>query len=236
MTNKVHGDTELQSDVLEDLQSAVNYRRWLCSLGMPYFGDDLLEIGSGMGYYASDWADMGVKLTASEADPARLQGLHERFENDPRVQVRELHVPIDETADYSAVVAYNVLEHIPEQTEALKAFAGLLRPGGAVVLVVPAFEFAMSKFDLEIGHQRRYTKASMAEALTSAGLEIERCQYINAFGLFAWLGAVKWLNRRPQESAMLSLYDKVYVPIERRIESKIRPPFGQSVFAVARAR
>jgi 2-polyprenyl-3-methyl-5-hydroxy-6-metoxy-1,4-benzoquinol methylase len=234
MTNKVHGDTELQSDVLEDLQSAVNYRRWLCSLGKPYFGDDLLEIGSGMGYYASDWADMGVRLTASEADPARLRGLHERFENDPRVQVRELHVPIDETGDYSAVVAYNVLEHVPEQVEALQAFAGLLRPGGAVVLVVPAFEFAMSKFDLEIGHQRRYTKKSMTQALTAAGLEVERCQYINCFGLFAWLGAVKMLNQRPKESAMLSLYDKVYVPVERVLESKIRPPFGQSVFAVAR--
>jgi 2-polyprenyl-3-methyl-5-hydroxy-6-metoxy-1,4-benzoquinol methylase len=235
MNSKVLGDTELQSDILEDLQSAGNYRRWLCSLGMPYFGDDVLEIGSGMGYYASDWADMGVpKLTASEADPARLSDLHKRFDGDPRVDVRELTVPIDETGSYSAVVAYNVLEHIPEQVDALKAFAGLVRPGGRIVLVVPAFQFAMSRFDLEIGHQRRYTKRSMTEALTAAGLEIERCHYINMWGLLAWYGAVKLLGRRPQESPMLTAYDKLYVPVERRIESKLRVPFGQSVFAVAR--
>lgn len=232
--SKVVGDTELQSDVLEDLQSASNYRRWLCSLGAPYFGDDLLEIGSGMGYYASDWADMGVKLTASEADPARLRALHERFDDDARVQVRELAVPIQETADYSAVVAYNVLEHIPDQVDALKAFRGLLRDGGAVVLVVPAFQSAMSRFDLEIGHQRRYTTGSLSSALREADLTVERCQYINGPGLLAWYLTCKLLRGRPKEGPLLTVYDKVYVPIERRIESKIKPPFGQSVFAVAR--
>ena len=230
----VEGDTGLQSDVLEDLRTAVNYRRWLCSLGVPFFGDDVLEIGSGLGYYAADWADMGVRITASEADPARLAQLTETFAGDPRVRVRELAVPIEEEADYSTVVAYNVLEHIPDDVAALRAFRGLLRPDGAVVLVVPAFPGAMSRFDRAIGHQRRYTRAALSSALGQAGLHVERCHYVNAPGLLAWYVGMRLLGGRPKEGPLLSIWDRIVVPVERRIERHVRMPFGQSVFAVAR--
>jgi SAM-dependent methyltransferase len=230
----VEGDTGLQSDVLEDLRTAVYYRRWLCSLGVPYFGDDVLEVGSGLGYYAADWADMGVRITASEADPARLDHLTTMFAGDSRVRVRELAVPIEEEAEYSTVVAYNVLEHIPDDVAALRAFRGLLRPDGAVVLVVPAFPGAMSRFDRAIGHQRRYTRAALSSALGQAGLHVERCHYVNAPGLLAWYVGMRLLRGRPKEGPLLSVWDRAVVPVERRIERYVRMPFGQSVFAVAR--
>jgi SAM-dependent methyltransferase len=230
----VEGDTGLQSDVLEDLRTAVNYRRWLCSLGLPYFGDDVLEIGSGLGYYAAEWASMGVRITASEADPDRLRHLGEAFADDPRVGVRELAVPIEEEGDYSTVVAYNVLEHIPDDVAALKAFRGLIRPGGTVVLIVPAFEGAMSAFDRAIGHQRRYTRAGLSSVVGRAGLHVEQCRYVNAPGLLAWYVGMRLLGGRPKEGPLLSIWDKVVVPVERRVERYVRVPFGQSVFAVAR--
>jgi len=230
----IAGDTQTQSDALEDLVSAGNYRRWLCSLGVPYFGDDVLEIGSGLGHYASEWADMGVRITATEADPGRLAQLRGRFADDPRVSVSELAVPIDRTAEHSAVVAYNVLEHIPDDVAALRSFAGLLRPGGRVVLVVPAFPFAMSAFDREIGHQRRYRRGVLEARFREAGLDVEVCHYINGPGLLAWYITCRLLGGRPREGRMLTAYDKFYVPLERRLESKVTAPFGQSLFAVAR--
>jgi SAM-dependent methyltransferase len=230
----IEGDSGLQSDVLEDLRTAVNYRRWLCSLGVPYFGDDVLEIGSGLGYYAADWADMGVRITASEADPDRLRHLRSGFADDARVRVRELAVPIEEEAEYSTVVAYNVLEHIPDDVAALRALRGLVRDGGAVVLIVPAFGWAMSGFDRAIGHQRRYTRAGLSTVLGQAGLHVERCHYVNAPGLLAWYVGMKLLGGRPKEGPLLSVWDKVVVPVESRLERRIRMPFGQSVFAVAR--
>lgn len=231
--SEVVGDTELQSEALEDLVSARNYRQWLCSLGEPHFGDDVLEIGSGLGHYASDWADMGAHITATEADPTRLAQLRARFASDDRVDVRELSVPITETGQHSAVVAYNVLEHILDDVGALRDFAGLLRPGGRVVLIVPAFPFAMSSFDREIGHQRRYTRNVLSERLTVAGLRVDICHYINGPGLLAWFVTCRLLGGRPREGALLTAYDKLYVPLERRVERRVRMPFGQSVFAVA---
>jgi len=231
----VEGDSAFQSEVLEELVEARNYRRWLVDLALPHLGDDPLEVGSGLGHYAADWAAAGVpRWTASEADPVRLQELRERFAGDPVVRVRELAVPIDETAEHSAVVAYNVLEHIPDDVGALRAFAGLLRPGGAVVLVVPAFPSAMSEFDLAIGHQRRYRRRSLRTAAEAAGLRVEVLHHVNWIGLLAWFVHVKALRTPPRAGFTLQVFDRVVVPVLRRLEAKVKPAFGQSLFLVAR--
>lgn len=231
----VEGDSGLQSAVLEDLVEAVNYRRWLVDLTRPHLGDDPLEIGSGLGHYASDWAASGLlRLTASEADPERLAGLRERFAADPVVQVRELTVPIEQAAEYSSVVACNVLEHVPDDVAVLRSFARLVRPGGRVVLIVPAFPSAMSSFDRLIGHQRRYRMASLRKTVTAADLRVDVLHHVNSLGLLGWYVAVRGLRRRPRAGALLKAYDRGVVPWLRRLEARWHPPFGQSLLVVAR--
>lgn len=232
----VAGDTELQTDVLEDLASAHNYRRWIVDLSLPWLGDNPLEVGSGLGHYAEDWARAGVRITASEADQSRLAALDQRFRAHPHVDVRELAVPIREAAEHSAVVAINVLEHIEDDVAALRAFAGLTGEGGRVVLFVPAFMWALGAFDREIGHFRRYTKPTLRRTLEAAGLQVERLHYVNSLGLLAWLLVVRLLGQRPKEGLLLRVFDGVVVPVLRWLESRWRPPFGQSLFAVARKR
>lgn len=230
----VAGDSQLQSEVLEDLVSAANYRRWIVDLAAPWLGDDPLEVGSGLGHYAQDWASVGVRMTASEADASRLAALNARFHSHPHVTVRELTAPITETAEYTAVVAINVLEHIENDVEALRAFGGLTRPGGRVVIFAPAFRFALGRFDREIGHFHRYTRASLRHRMEAAGLIVERLHYVNSLGLLAWVLLVRLLGRRPQAGVLLSLFDRLIVPALRRVEQRWHPPFGQSVFAVGR--
>jgi SAM-dependent methyltransferase len=227
------GDAALQSSVLEDLADAVNYRRWLVELGLPYLAGPTLEVGSGRGDYAAEWADRGVPITASEADPGRLAALRDRFRDDPRVAVRELAVPIDVVDDYAAVVAYNVLEHVPDDLGALRAFAGLLRRGGQVVLIVPAIPALTSRFDRLIGHQRRYRAGQLGDRLTRAGLDVRRLHYLNAPGTLAWLVGMRLLRMTPTAGPVLRAWDAAVVPVARRVERTWRPPFGQSLFAVA---
>ena len=233
--SEVQGDTALQSVVLEDLVEAKNYRRWLVDLALPHLGEDPLEIGSGLGHYAADWAAAGVQQwTASEADEERLAALRTRFEGDRVVRVRVLTVPIEEVGQHSAVVAYNVLEHIPDDVAALRTFAQLLRPGGTVVLVVPAFPSAMSDFDRAIGHQRRYRRRTLRAAAEQAGLQVEVLHHVNLIGLFAWYVHVKALKTPPHAGLSLTVFDRLFVPVLRRLEARVRPPFGQSLFLVAR--
>jgi Methyltransferase domain len=231
---RVTGDTHLQSEVLEDLGDAVNYLRWLADLARPYLGDDPIEIGSGIGSYAEAWLESAPKFTVTEGDEGRLEVLRERFAGDARVSVRKLLLPTRERAEHSAAVALNVFEHIPDDVSALRSASGLLRAGGALVVVVPAFESAMSHFDRAIGHERRYTVRSLRSAYESAGLSVELARYVNPVGLLSWYVMMRLLRMTPRNSPLLRGYDRVVVPALRALDRRWVPPFGQSVFAVGR--
>ena len=126
-----------------------------------------------------------------------------------------------------------MFEHIPDDVGALRALAQHVRPGGAIVLVVPAFPSAMSRFDRAIGHQRRYTTESLLRAIRRAGLAPEQVRYVNPVGLVSWYVMVKALGRTPKNGLLLRTYDRTVVPLARALD-RFRMPFGQSVFAVAR--
>lgn len=235
-TVAVDGDSALQTEVLEDLARAVNYRRWLCSLATPYLGDEPLEIGSGSGDHAAEWVAPGRRLTVTEPEPHRFGLLQRRFAGDEQIVVRQLGLPVDEkmTARHSAMVAFNVLEHIEDDVAALASCRRLVRPGGHVIILVPAFEFAMSRFDREIGHHRRYRVASLRQAMERAGLTVQQARYVNPVGLLAWVVGMRLLGMRPRDSWTLTCWDKLVIPVARRLEANRSPAFGQSVFAVAR--
>ena len=229
------GDSVLQSSTLESVASATEYHAWLTSLAEPYLGDDPVELGSGLGDYAEAWLANGLpRITVTEVDPGRLSHLRSRFAGDSRVSVESIDFRSPAPAAHSCYVAFNVLEHIPDHVAALRAAHALVRPGGAVVMFVPAFPVAMSRFDLAVGHVRRYTVASMTAAMTDAGLTVERVQYVNMPGLPAWFVGMRLLRMTPGDGRLLRVWDKQVVPRARRWESGHRAPFGQSVLAVAR--
>jgi ubiquinone/menaquinone biosynthesis C-methylase UbiE len=229
----ITGDQRIQSEVLEGLATAVNHRRWFIELALPYLGDDPIEIGSGLGDYALEWSEHLPRFTATEADPDRLVLLKERLADHPNVDVRQMLLPTTETGQYSALVSYNVLEHIEDHVTALKSMATLVRPGGKIILIVPAFMFAMSDVDIATGHVRRYTKKTMRAAMDEAGLKIEKLHYANALGLLGYYTATSIFKLAPKEGPMVKIYDTVVLPVTKAIEKIVRPPFGQSVFVVA---
>ena len=107
---------------------------------------------------------------------------------------------------------------------------------GALCLFVPARPEIYAPMDKDFGHFRRYTRPELRRKLTQAGFEMVRLDYFNCVGYFAW-----WLNfcvlkKRCFEPAKLRFYDRVIFPVVRTLEARImRPPFGQSLLAVARS-
>jgi SAM-dependent methyltransferase len=225
----------VQDEVLEGLAAAVNYRRWICDLAEPWLGDDPLEVGAGTGDYAAEWAARGLRLTASEPEPGRRAKLEARFRDDPRVEVADVALPIASDQRRSAVVGINVLEHIEDDAVALTSIARSLRPGGHVVLFVPAFPIGMSRFDREVGHFRRYRRAPLGELLVATGFTPVRLHHVNAPGLLAWIVLMRLAGRRPSEGVALRIFETL-VPALQRLEERWPPPFGQSLFAVGRRR
>ena len=227
----------MQLRVLEELEGAERYNRWLAELILPYLGDDPIEAGSGRGTNASILLGLGAsRLTVSEVDPAALAELEQRFGRDPRVVVETVDLDDAPSASHSAIVALNVLEHIEDDRRALRNAASLVRPGGRVVVLVPAFPFAAGNFDHALGHHRRYTKSTLRSAYEDAELSPEMIRYVNAPGLVAWFLWVRVLRAQPREGVLLQLWDRGVIPLAQQIESRWAPPFGQSVLAVGRVK
>jgi SAM-dependent methyltransferase len=202
---------------------------------LPYLGSHPLEIGSGLGDYAQAWLAAGVpRVTVSDLDPGRLAVLGEKFREDARVEVRRLDVADPPRLRHSSLVAFNVLEHIEDDAGALRAAHRLVEPWGSVVMFVPAFNFAMSCFDRQVGHVRRYTRRTLRHTYEAAGLTVEHIHYVNAPGLFAWYVGMRLLRMSPGDGPLVRVWDRVVTPLARMAESLVRPPFGQSVFAVGR--
>lgn len=192
-------------------------------------------MGSGLGANASLWLELGApRVTVSELDESALERLRERFADEPRAQVQAIDLEAAPQRDHSAFVALNVLEHIEDDRRALRGAASLVRPGGRVVVFVPAFPFAAGRFDRAIGHHRRYTKTTLTAAYEEAGLELETMRYVNAPGLPAWFVTVRLLGGEPRDGALLRLWDRAVIPVARAVERHVAPPFGQSVLAVGR--
>jgi hypothetical protein len=231
----LRGDRQIQHDVLVALAECRNHRKWFAGFARPYLGDHPIEIGSGLGDYALEWIPHTAQFTATEADPNLFSGLKEHMQDYPTVSVAQLMLPSSDWARHSCLVSYNVLEHIDDHVGALRSMARLVRADGYIVLVTPAFPFAMSPVDIATGHVRRYTRKSMTQALTAAGLDPLSVRYANSLGLLCYYAFTSVLRKQPSTGGTMSIYDRLVVPLVKGIERVIgHPPFGQSVVAVAR--
>ena len=232
---EIRGDRQIQCDVLVALAECRNHREWFADFAKPYLGDSPIEIGSGLGDYARQWIPLVEKFTVTDADENMIIGLKREMAGYPNVDVQQILLPSTEQADHSCLICYNVLEHIDDHIGALRSMARLVRSGGYIVLVCPAFPFAMSRVDIATGHVRRYTKRSMTAALTEAELEVVDVRYANSLGLICYYAFTSLLKKQPSRGGTMTFYDRMVVPVIHAGERVIsRPPFGQSVVAVAR--
>ena len=111
-----------------------------------------------------------------------------------------------------------------------------LEPGGRFLLFVPALPQIYGEMDRTYEHFRRYTKSGVRRLLLDAGFELENLRYLNLLGAFTWWFYGKVLRRKSLRPKDAVLYDKIAVPVLRRLETLWEPPFGQSVLAVARVK
>src|SRR5688500_6497430 len=128
-----------QELTLEILRRAVKYNAWVYELVKPYLGRDLLEIGAGIGTMTRHFLK-GSNVTATDISEGCLDRMRKDFDGYPQVKVAPLDIsrPVPESEAYDAVVCLNVLEHIEDDVQALRHMHRALRPGGRVVLYVPA--------------------------------------------------------------------------------------------------
>lgn len=232
--------TPTTTETLEVLEGAPNYRSWLHRLATPHLGSRLLDVGSGTGYVTEAFADREL-VVALEGYPTYIPRLQARFADRPQVKVLEADITdaaiVSQLAgeNLDSAISFNVFEHIEDDRLALRHVFEVLRPGGRLVLFVPASMAIYSELDRRLGHHRRYRRRELMEKAQAAGFIVERIRHVNFLGFFAW-----YVNSRLARgsgfvggTSAISRYDKLVIPVIERVERTVPVPFGQSLLLVA---
>ena len=220
------------------LAAANNYRRALIKEFGPTLRGRVIEVGSGIGQITDLIRQVPAvkELLCIEPD----KGFCQQFrKNHPDLQLIEgTAEDVQDKENWDGIISINVLEHIRDDEQELKMYCNMLKKrGGALHLFVPARQEIYAKIDADFGHHRRYSRPELQRKLEKAGFTIERLNYFNSVGYFAWWFTFRLMKKRKFDIGSVKLYDRVIFPIVYGLESKIiPPPFGQSLIAVVRAK
>lgn len=214
------------------------YLRWQLEQFEGFLGRRVLEVGCGVGGIIEQLGRREYVL-GIDVEEDVLQFTRRRFEGQAGRDFARLDIGAPTQADlallkagdFDTVVAVNVLEHIRDDRRALEVIAGALVPGGALALLVPAHPALYGNYDQLDGHFRRYTAAGLRERLEGAGLEVARLHHFNLVGGIGWWVQYRLLKRPGHAQGHLRTMDAM-LPVLRRLESVVDPPFGLSLVAV----
>lgn len=224
--------------IQSSLRRATNYNRWIADRAAAHVGRRVLDAGTGAGNLArllldrtdmvvgvDEWPEFAARTAADFAGAEGFATLRMDL-TDPRLPEALAPYELD------SAICSNVLEHIEDHRAALANIAAALPAGAPIFLLVPAFMSIFGEHDRADHHFRRYTRGSLAETVAGLPLRIEDSRYMNLPGYFAWFVLGRVLRRQLTESDA-GLYDRL-IPGIRAVESRVRPPFGQSLVALLR--
>lgn len=218
---------------LEAMSFAANYHRWIVDEIAPFLGRQVAEVGAGVGSVSRLLLAKPVeRLAAYEPSGNLFPLLARELAGEPRAQPRNAFFGAD-AGPFDSVLYINVLEHIADDRGELVTAHRSLRPGGHLVVFVPALAWLYSPFDRRIGHQRRYSRGELVGRAEAAGFNVLAARYFDIAGVLPWYVNFVLL-KRDLGGAGVALYDRLVVPPMRILERVIRPPIGKNLLLIAR--
>jgi SAM-dependent methyltransferase len=202
-------------------------------------GARILEIGCGTGHNLPMLAGFG-EVDAIEIDPAARGFAAERLGK----PVGDAPLPAltgVERSAYDLIAVLDVVEHVEDDVAALKGMAEVLKPGGAILVTVPAHPWMWSAHDTVNHHHRRYSKRTLDKAIRDAGLRHNGLRYFNSL-LFPVAVAARVAGKltgkddsddSPPAAPVNKALEAVF-RLERHLVGRVPLPPGLSIITLVR--
>ena len=217
---------------------AVNWKTYFSSMIQPYLGEEVLEVGAGIGGTTQAlclrprrrWLCLEPDLELAELMRQSFAGL---------CLPTQCEVLAGTVADlrpdqqFDSILYVDVLEHIEDDCGELAGAVRHLRADGTLIVLSPAHQFLYTPFDRALGHFRRYSRRSLAAAVPQ-GMTTERLVYLDAAGMMASFGNRMLLRHAMPTARQIWFWDVFLVRLSRFIDPVLGYSLGKSVLGVWR--
>jgi SAM-dependent methyltransferase len=221
---------------LEIFRHASNWKDYYGRLIRPFFGQEVLEVGAGIGATSESLCSGSEKCwVCLEPDPQMAEQIRQKISSGElpqncRVVARTLS-ELGENEKFDSILYIDVLEHIEDDAGEVIEAKKHLKENGYLIVLAPAHQFLYTPFDKAIGHFRRYDKKTLA-ALIPDELQCVRLNYLDSIGAFASLGNKLALRQAMPTLPQILLWDKKLVPLSIFFDRMIRFRVGKSVLGI----
>ena len=209
-------------------------------------GDLVLDAGCGTGTMVAEMSEQCRALglddhqESIELARSKLRGRRAWL-----IQAALEGIPLEDGCAAS-VLLLDVLEHLDRPQEALGEASRVTRPGGLLIVTVPALQQLWSDWDVSMHHRRRYHQRDLLELVSRPELEVLRLSYINTAALFPIAGVRLWRKLVPPVPGKPRAEDRIPAPLLNALLHRsfvwpacwpwLRAPVGVSLLAVLRRR
>jgi 2-polyprenyl-3-methyl-5-hydroxy-6-metoxy-1,4-benzoquinol methylase len=221
---------------LRAIAEADKFNEWMYQQVVPHCTGKILEIGSGIGNISYFFDRDGMDIDLSDIREQYRSYLKKSFEKRAVLDMDivadgfiEMHG--DKLGTYDAVFALNVVEHIKDDKLAIENMIKLLKPGGKIIILVPAYQWLYNGFDVALEHFKRYTKSRLLGVFPTTGAKLIRSWYFNFAGIFGWFLVGSVMKKKLIPESNMKLYN-VLTPIFKIADKVVLNKMGLSVIAV----
>jgi SAM-dependent methyltransferase len=223
---------------LEAMARARNLPRWIMAQFRAHVGRRVIEVGAGCGNFTPLIAETcPERLLCVEPSANMLAELRTRVEALPPAEAMQgVLADVSGRIDWrpDTIFYVNVLEHIDDDRGEMRVAFDLIAPGGHVLVFVPALRWLFGSADHNFGHFRRYERGDLRSVIEGAGFRVVLLRYFDIAGGVPWFVLFRILRLKCFTPAQVAVFDRLVVPVMRRVEGWVTPPLGKNLVCVAR--
>jgi SAM-dependent methyltransferase len=229
-------------ETLKTIALANHLNKWIYDSIKPYCNGKILEIGSGVGNISEYFLQDNADILLTDIREGYCRSLRDKFKDKSSLLGVEKMNLTDEDFNikfkeyfgrFDSVFALNVVEHIFDDQLAVSNCYKLLKPGGHLVILVPAYQWLFNNFDVQLEHYRRYTRKRLESLFMNCDFNIYHGQYFNAAGIAGWYVSGKLQHHRIIPAWQIKLFNNL-VGLFKLFDKLIFNSFGLSVITVGK--
>ena len=215
---------------------ASNWKAYFRTLLAPWLRGRVLEVGAGIGATTQAlFSERVSEWVCLEPDPSFVVRLNSMKDNGTLPPLVEVHAGVTQDLPgdrfFDTILYIDVLEHIADDAAELRSSTAHLAPGGAIIVLSPAWPWLFSEFDKAVGHRRRYTRASLRAAVPRE-LTVHRLFFADSIGLAFSVVNRLFLRQSLPTTGQVRFWDRTAVPLSRMLDPLIGRSLGRSIIAI----